>query len=137
MHHSAKETQRNTPTMKKTLLILAAIAFAAFAYLNLNDPDPLRWVLAYGATAVLFAFAAFGRADRRISGALAVALFIWMCTMITGMVDWFQQGMPTITSEMQAHEPHIEVVREFLGLLIAVLALAGLYFATSRASRMG
>lgn len=123
--------------MKKVVHLLLAAAFASFAYLNLNDPDPIKWVLAYGAVAVLFAFAAFGRADRRMVGALAVALFVWMCSMITGMVDWFQLGMPSITGSMQAHEPHIEVVREFLGLLIAVLALVGLYFTTSRSARMG
>lgn len=123
--------------MKKIIHLLLALLFASFAYLNLNDPDPIKWVLAYGAVAVLFAFAAFGRTDRRIIGALAVSLFVWMCTMITGMVDWFHQGMPSITEEMQAHEPHIEVVREFLGLLIAVLALTGLYFTTPRSARMG
>ena len=123
--------------MKKLLCILAAITFSGFAYLNLNDPDPIKWVLAYGAVAVLFAFAAFGRADRRIVGALAVALFVWMCTMTSGMVDWFQQGTPSITGEMHVTEPHIEVVREYLGLLIAVLALVGLYFTTSRSARMG
>ena len=123
--------------MQKIIHLLLAAVFASFAYLNLNDPDPIKWVLAYGAVAVLFAFAAFGRADRRIIGALAVALFVWMCTLITGMVDWFQQGMPSITGSMQAHEPHIEVVREFLGLLIAALGLVGLYLTTSRSARMG
>ena len=73
--------------MKKIIHLLLAAVFASFAYLNLNDPDPIKWVLAYGAVAVLFAFAAFGRADRRIIGALAVALFVWMCTLITGVVD--------------------------------------------------
>lgn len=121
----------------KKLLLLPAFAFAAFAYFNLNDPDPVQWVGAYGATALLFAFAAFGRADRRIIGALAIALFIWLCTMITGMVEWARMGFPSITSSMQAHEPHIEVVREFLGLLIAVAALAWLMLRTPKGARMG
>lgn len=123
--------------MKMILYILLAMVFAVFAYLNLNDPDPIPWVLGYGATAALFAFAAFGRADRRIIGWSAVALFLWMSTMIPGMVDWFKLGMPSIADEMQATAPHIEVVREFLGLLIAVLALTGLYWATPRTARMG
>ena len=123
--------------MKKIICLLLALAFAAFAYLNLNDPDPLFWVLGYGATAVLFAFAAFGRADRRIIGPLALAMFVWMCTMINGMVDWYHLGMPSVTEEMQATEPYIEVVREFLGLLIAVVSLAGLFFSTPREARMG
>jgi hypothetical protein len=38
---------------------------------------------------------------------------------------------------MQATAPHIEVVREFLGLLITVLALVRLTFSTSREARMG
>ena len=38
---------------------------------------------------------------------------------------------------MQAHEPHIEAVREVLGLLIAALGLVGLYLTTSRSARMG
>ena len=123
--------------MERILFITLSIIFGVFAYLNLNDPDPVQWVLAYGATAVLFAFAAFGRADRRIVGWLAVALFIWMCTMFPGMLDWAHLGFPSITEEMQAHTPHIEVVREFLGLLIAVLSLAGLFFITSKEARMG
>lgn len=123
--------------MKKLLCLLFALIFGSFAWMNLNDPDPLFWVLAYSATAALFAFAAFGRADRRIIGWFAVALFIWMCTMIGGMVDWYHLGMPSITEEMQATEPYIEVVREFLGLLIAVVSLAFLFFSTPRNARMG
>lgn len=123
--------------MKKTLYILLAVVFAVFAYLNLNDPDPVIWVLAYGAVAVLFACAAFGRADRRISGYLALALGTWMLTMAPGMVDWMNLGMPSIASEMKATEPHIEVVREFLGLLIAVVCLLWLWASTPRGARMG
>jgi hypothetical protein len=60
-----------------------------------------------------------------------------MLTMVPGMVDWFNSGMPSITAEMQATAPHIEVVREFLGLLITVLALVRLTFSTAREARMG
>jgi hypothetical protein len=123
--------------MKKIMLLLLALVFLASAYVNMNDPDPLIWVLAYGATAALFILAVLGRSDRRISGWFALALGVWMLTMLPGMIDWFRLGTPSITAKMKATEPHIEVVREFLGLLIAVVALAWLSFTTSREARMG
>ena len=62
--------------MKKLVFLLLAFMFTLFAYWNLNDPDPVKWVAAYASTAVLFAFAAFGRSDRRIVGLLAVAYLL-------------------------------------------------------------
>lgn len=118
--------------MKKLLHLLLALVFAAFAYLNLNDPDPFVWVTAYAAVALLFVWAAFGSVDRRIPGWYALALIGWMLTLLPGMIDWVAAGFPSITAEMQATEPHIEVVREFLGLLIAVLALAWLTSTTPK-----
>lgn len=123
--------------MHRTAYLFIAGCFIAFAALNLNDPDPWIWVLAYGAVAVLFALAAFGRADRRVSGSLGVALAAWMFTMSGGMLDWFGLGMPSIVTEMKATEPHVEAVREFLGLLLAVLALLFLTLRTSKGSRLG
>lgn len=123
--------------MKKILYSLLALAFALFAYWNLNDPDPWIWATAYGAVMALFALAVFGHADRRISGWYAVALAVWMLTMTGGMIDWMNAGFPSIADEMKATAPHIEVVREFLGLLIAVVSLAWLTWSTPREMRMG
>lgn len=123
--------------MERTVHLFLAGAFTAFASLNLNDPDPWVWLLAYLAVAVLFALAAFGRADRRVSGALCAALAVWMCTMLPGMVDWVLTGMPSIVASMKATEPHIEVVREFLGLFIAVVCLLVLTLRTPRHARIG
>lgn len=123
--------------MHRTAYLFIAGCFIAFAALNLNDPDPWVWVLAYGAVAVLFALAAFGRADRRVSGSLAVALAVWMFTMSGGMLEWFGLGMPSIVTEMKATEPHVEAVREFLGLLLAALALLFLTLRTAKESRLG
>jgi len=116
--------------MKKAVHLFFAALFSLFAYFNLNDPDPLAWVSAYGITALLFVIAAFGRSQRSAIGGVALILFVWMCTMIPGMVDWFQLGMPSITGEMKATDIHVEVVREFLGLFIAVVALVGLFITT-------
>ncbi len=123
--------------LRKILNLAMALAFATFAYLNLNDPDGWMWVAAYGATALLFALAFFGRADRRISGWYTVALILWLLTLAPGMLAWLDADMPSITEEMQAKEPHIEVVREFLGLAIAVLALLYLTFSVPKEARMG
>ncbi|MCB0766458.1 MAG: transmembrane 220 family protein [Flavobacteriales bacterium] len=121
--------------MKRTVDLFLVGVFAAFAAMNLNDPDPIPWILAYLAVAVLFGLSAFDRADRRVSGWLAVALAVWMLTMTPGVLSWVRAGMPSIAATMQAEEPHIEVMREFLGLLIAVLALAWLWWRTPRDAR--
>lgn len=123
--------------MNRTGYLFIAGCFIAFAALNLNDPDPWIWVLAYGAVAALYAMAAFGRADRRVSGSLALALAVWMFTLSGGMLTWFNLGMPSIVTEMKATEPHVEAVREFLGLLLAVLALLFLTRRTAQGARLG
>lgn len=120
--------------MKKIICILLAILFAASAYLNLNDPDPGTWVSAYGLVAAAFAAAAFGRGDHRLTLALGLALLIWAVTMLPGLIDWIGLGMPSITGSMKADSPHVEVVRECLGLLIAVASLGWLW-STQRPGR--
>lgn len=117
--------------MRRILMLAAALIFLLFAYWNLNDPDAFLWVATYGVLALLFILALVGRVQRRIVLAVAVVLTLWMLTMLPGMVDWVRMGMPSITGSMQADAPHIEVVREFLGLLIAVVGLFGLSVTTS------
>ena len=120
--------------MRTLLYILLALVFALFAYWNLNDPDAPVWVAAYGAVALLFGLAAAGRGDRRITVALGALLFGWMLTMLPGMFAWVRDDMPSITEEMKATAPHIEVVREFLGLMIAMGCL-GVLFLFQRSAR--
>jgi hypothetical protein len=37
--------------------------------------------------------------------------------------QWISNGMPSIVDEMQASSPHIEYVREFLGLILCLIVL--------------
>ncbi|HPF90755.1 MAG: transmembrane 220 family protein [Flavobacteriales bacterium] len=122
--------------MPRAIKLFLVGVFVAFAAMNLNDPDPIPWILAYLAVAMLYGLSAFGRADRRVSGWFAVALAVWMLTMAPGVISWVRAGMPSIAATMQAEEPHIEVMREFLGLLIAVLALVALTWRTPKDARL-
>ena len=117
----------------KILNAFLALMFIAFACLQYNDPDPLGWILVYGVVAVLCAMAALGRPYPRW-GVIATAIVIggWMLWLLPSMVNWIGMGMPSITGTMQAHEPYIEEVREFLGLLIALLAVLHLMRAGRR-----
>lgn len=111
----------------KTLNIALAILFFLFAAVQFNDPDPLVWVLVYSAVGTLCLLAALKGYFQWLTLALATAVLIWLLMLLPGIVSWIRMGMPTIVGAMIAEAPHIEVVREFLGLLLALLALMHLW----------
>lgn len=103
--------------------LFLAFLFILFAVVQYNDPDPWVWIVLYSFVGVVSLFAAFGRYHRYvIIGGLAVCL-IWAVTLIPDFINWIKMGAPTITGSMKTEEPHIELTREFLGLLICGLAL--------------
>lgn len=114
----------------KTLYLALALVFLLFAALQYNDPDPIIWMAIYTAVALLFIMAGLGKNARWPARIMAVVLLAWAATMLPGMLDWVRMGMPSITSSMKAEEPHIELVREFLGLTIA--GVAALWLALKR-----
>lgn len=113
--------------MKIVNLILCFL-FLSFAIVQYNDPDPWLWVLFYGFIAGISAFAIFNKYNLSLlKFGLAVAIF-WMLTLIPDFIRWLQMGMPTIAASMKAEAPHIELTREFLGLLICISALVFHYY---------
>ena len=116
----------------KILNILLAIVFAAFAALQYNDPDPLQWIAVYGAVAVLSALASFGRYPRWAIIGLAIVIAGWMLWLSPAVIEWMKLGFPTITGAMEPDEPYVELVRECLGLLIALLAVLHLWRSSHR-----
>ena len=114
---------------------LLAIVFLLCTIVQFNDDDALPWIFAYGLVAVLFLAAVFGRYYRPLTLGLAIILTIWMLFLLPGFVSWVEQGAPSITGTMKAETPHVELVREFLGLFLAVLALMYLVRCGTRAQR--
>jgi hypothetical protein len=106
----------------RTFLWTLAVIFLLFAGVQYNDPDPLVWMALYGSVSLLCALAALGISLRWPAVALAAVTALWMLTLAPAMLDWARMGYPTIVGSMKAEAPHIELVREFLGLLLALLA---------------
>ncbi|MBL7963531.1 MAG: transmembrane 220 family protein [Flavobacteriales bacterium] len=109
--------------MKKAIHIALALLFAVFAYIQLNDPDPEWWFTYYAVISVLCALAATGRFVRSALIGMIIITLIWAAILVPEFVAWARMGAPTIVGSMKAEAPHIEFVREFLGLLIGLFTL--------------
>jgi len=107
----------------KILNIILALLFLLFAYFQYNDPDPWLWIAIYTAVATLCGLAAFGKHYAWASLTLLIGLVVYWAILLPSFISWLGEGMPTITGSMKAESPHIELVREFLGLLILILVL--------------
>lgn len=107
----------------KIFNLFLALLFALFAAVQFNDPDPWGWALMYGFVAAVCGLAAFGHYHTYLLYlGLGIAL-IWMAALVPGFVSWVKMGMPTITGSMKAESPHVELTREFLGLVLCILVL--------------
>lgn len=111
----------------KILKLVLSVLFVLFAVVQLNDPDPWAWVALYIFVAVLCGLSAFNKNNTYALLAGLGVIAIWMISLVPDFINWVNMGMPTITGSMKAESPHVELTREFLGLLIAGAAVAWLY----------
>ena len=108
------------------------LAFAGFAYVNLNDKDSWLWVPIYMVASVCCGLAAF---EKYYPIVYLVAIGFYLIYAIRlffikdGVKDWIvKYRSPSLVESMQATKPYIEQAREFFGLLIISAALAINYF---------
>lgn len=107
----------------KYIDLFLAFLFVVFAVVQLNDPDPWAWVAMYLFIAGVCGFAAFGKSYEFVLGfGFGICLY-WMIGLFPDFLYWIEMGTPNIASEMKTEQPHIELVREFLGLLICLVVL--------------
>lgn len=97
---------------------------AVFALLQLNDPDPLVWVVAYGLAAICIAVPpsrSWSMQGAWLSGGVLLALALGA---LPGFFDYLSSGdLGSIVAEMSPDRPHVEPAREFLGVVIAGIML--------------
>ena len=100
--------------------------FALFAAIQLNDPDPLLWVVIYGTVAVVALLRQFAPQLPLNLPVLVyqVVLSLYALVFIPSLLEYFSQpDKIELVGQMKAESPWIEGTRELLGLIIAVIAL--------------
>jgi hypothetical protein len=110
--------------MKITNLILA-VMFLLFAFVQINDPDPLLWIAIYGSMAAVCVMSAFRYYVRPLLWIQMVGFLVYMIILWPGLKEWLQQENKGVLFDegMKMQFLYIEESREFLGLLICVIVL--------------
>jgi len=113
--------------MKIINVILVFLMFL-FAIVQWNDPDGLLWIFIYGYVAIVsgLTFTKVALKWFIISGIIGYTIGILI--LFPDFISWINAGTPSITGQMKAESPFIELVREFSGLIICLLIMFYLLF---------
>lgn len=107
--------------------------FIVFAFLQLNDPDPIIWILIYGIMAVVCVLAIFEFYPRNLLIILAAIYLLYSVYYFPGVKVWLSHDNKAqlFDNVAKMEHPFIEESREFLGLMINVAVLV-FYIVRSR-----
>ncbi|MFL5384511.1 MAG: transmembrane 220 family protein [Longimicrobiaceae bacterium] len=107
--------------------VMAAL-FVFAAAVQYNDPDPLRWMAIYLASAAACVLALLRRRPRWLPVVVGLAALAWAATLSPHVLG--RVGMGEMVQAWEMKDVRVEEGREMYGLLIvagwmAVLTLAG------------
>jgi hypothetical protein len=111
----------------KALNVFFIVLFVFSAALQYNDPDPHIWIPIYLYTAVLCYLALRGKYNR-IFYFIGLVVYIFYAVYLffdkSGVISWAKDhDAENIVQSMKATKPWIEETREFLGLVLLIIAL--------------
>ena len=109
----------------KFVNFLLAVMFLLFAFVQINDPDPILWIAIYGVMAVVCIMAAFRYYIKPLMWVLLAGFLVYLVILFPGMQEWMAQPDKSILFDdvMKMQYPYIEESREFLGLMICIIVL--------------
>ena len=110
---------------KKIISIIVGTLFLIFAFVQINDPDPLIWILMYTVIGGICILSAFGYYQKWLTITVLMLAIIWMITLFPGFWQWIRyEPFSDLVGKMDPGSKYIEESREFLGLLLGVLGLS-------------
>lgn len=111
--------------MRIVNFVLAAM-FLVFAFVQLNDPDPVIWILIYGVMAVFCIMAIFEFYPRKFLIGVLVLYAFYGLFYLPGLAEWLRHDNKADLFDNIAKMEHlyIEESREFLGLVICIVVLS-------------
>ena len=102
-----------------------ALMFLVFAFVQVNDPDPVIWIMIYGVMALFAIMAAFEFYLRKFLWAALIVYGLYSLYYFPGLQEWLAQDHKEQLFDNLAKMEHlyIEESREFLGLMICNVVL--------------
>ncbi len=110
------------PSLLRLFHALFAALFLLSVAVQYNDPDPLPWVLLYGAACVLALGAVLGRPSTTGSVALLLLAGLWALSLTSSLGAFVSRDLSSTHFEMKAGDLIEEEARECGGLLLVCLA---------------
>ena len=109
------------------------LAFGFSVAVQVNDPDPLRWMAIYGAAAVICTAELTRRVRARYPVLLAAAALGWAASIAPRVIGKVRFG--ELFAEFEMKNAGVEEAREMYGLLIVALWMLAVAWAAWRRSR--
>jgi hypothetical protein len=96
--------------------------FLIFAFVQINDPDPVKWILIYGVMAVMCILAIFEFYPGKAIVGLLVIFILYSFAYVPGVIEWLTKDNKALLFDdiAKMQYPYIEEAREFLGLWICI-----------------
>lgn len=115
--------------------ILAAL-FLIFAFVQVNDPDPILWIIIYGAMAVLAVLAMFRIYPGQVILTMIVLYVGYSLVYFRAVRQWLQSQdkFDLFDNVAKMNNLYIEESREFLGLWICIAVLIYYWIRSRRTS---
>jgi asparagine N-glycosylation enzyme membrane subunit Stt3 len=111
-----------SPFQKNIYFFISGL-FLLFAIVQWNDPDPLIWMIFYGVMSLIYILLALRKKFAfYLSVLMLIVSVVYMGFILPEIIKWIKDGMPSIVQSMKATIPTIEYTREFLGLLLCLIA---------------
>ncbi|MFZ5468005.1 MAG: transmembrane 220 family protein [Myxococcota bacterium] len=115
-----------------------ALVLGVSAAVQLNDPDPVRWMAIYAAGAIACVLSIARRLPWFVSAAIGGVALAWAVTLAPAVIARVPAASDVLTWKMR--DTSVEETREMFGLLIevgcmTVLTVRGLFFGRKRRFR--
>jgi hypothetical protein len=95
--------------------------FSGFVFLQLNDPDPILWMLLYGYIALLMALAFFKIFHKLLIAAGLLIYFAGTIYLFPSVIEWInKEHGKNFMQSMNNEKMYIEESRECAGLAICL-----------------
>lgn len=117
-------------TILKYVNYVMIVAFLFSVIVQYNDPDPLVWMMIYGAAMIACILFALGKLPSFLPGIILSIAVIWAFTIAAEVVG--KVGFSELFQAFEMKDERVEVGREFGGLLIIVFWMSVLTIARFR-----